>query len=168
MTALFLVEVTLASIVFCADAHAEHVPRHPLQRLVRSLFWMVTLGSWFTDRNLTKLGRFGAIVWFLVTTGWLLSMEYDRTPTFTVFLVVAQATMGLVVYCVDALSGELVGRPVRRLLRSIFWPKAIVGYMTAEDSMKIAHASLTIWLLLTTGWLLSLQHDRIARPLAET
>lgn len=166
MTALVLVEVTLASIVFCADSLTDCVPRRPLQRIVRSLFWMVTLLTWFSHRNLAKLGRFGAIVWFLVTTGWLLSLEYDRSPSGTVFLLAAEATMAFLVHCVDSLSGELVGHPVRRVLRAVFWPKAVVEYMQAEDSVKIAHASLTIWLLLTTGWLLSLQHDRLTRPLA--
>jgi len=56
-------------------------------------------------------------------------------------------------------------RPLRRLVRAIFWFKAITDYMRDEDNIKIAHASLTVWILLTTGWLLSLGSDRILRPL---
>lgn len=81
---------------------------------------MVTLANWFTHRNLLKLGRFGAVVWFLVTTGWLLTLEYDRVAT-PGFLVLAQATMAFVVYCVDALSADfgeqaLAPPPAQRLL----------------------------------------------------
>jgi hypothetical protein len=47
----------------------------------------------------------------------------------------------------------------------VFWVKAITDYMRDEDNIKIAHASLTVWILLTTGWLLSLGSDRILRPL---
>jgi hypothetical protein len=165
MAALVLVELTLAFIVLCADSLPEGPPRRPLQRLVRSVFWMVTLNRWFTHRNFPKLGRFGAIVWFLVTTGWLLTLEYDRTRTMLVFLVLAQLTMAFVVYCVDAMSADVQNRPLRRLLRSAFWMNTLTGYMKDEDSIKIAHASVTVWILLTTGWLLSLGSDRILQPL---
>jgi uncharacterized membrane protein YbaN (DUF454 family) len=165
MAALVLVELTLAFIVLCADSLPEDSPRRPHQRLLRSVFWMVTLHKWFTHRNFPKLGRFAAIVWLLVTTGWLLTLEYDRTPRMLVFLVLAEATMAFVVYCVDAMSADLHNRPLRRLLRSAFWIKALTEYMRDEDSIKIAHASLTVWILLTTGWLLSLGSDRIVGPL---
>jgi hypothetical protein len=165
MAALVLAELTLAFIVWCADSLPDGSPRWPLQRLIRSVFWMVTLNRWFTHRNFTKLGRFGTIVWFLVTTGWLLTLEYDRTQMMLVFLVLAEATMAFVVYCVDATSADVQNRPLRRLLRSTFWMKALTGYMRDEDSIKIVHASLTVWILLTTGWLLSLGSDRILRPL---
>jgi hypothetical protein len=164
MADLVLVELTLGFVVLCVDSHGSS-PRPLPQRFIRSVFWMVTLARWLTHRNVPKLGRFGAIVWFLVTTGWLLTLEYDRTPTMGVFLVLAEATMAFVVYCVDAMSADLHNRPLRRLLRSVFWMKALVGYMTDRDGVKIAYASLTVWILLTTGWLLSLQSDRIARPL---
>src|SRR6185369_8450509 len=101
------------------------------------------------------------IVWFLVTVGWLLTLEYDRTGGRPVFFLVAALTMAFVVYSVDATSADVQNRPVRRLLRSAFWVKALTGYMTDEDSIKIAHATLTVWLLLTTGWLISLGSDRI-------
>ena len=165
MEALFLTELTLGFIVLCADSLAEDSPRRPSQRLLRSVFWMVTLSRWFTHRNIAKLARFGAIVWFLVTTGWLLTLVYDRTETTTVFLVLAEVMMGFVVYCVDAMSADLHNRPFRRVLRSIFWMKPVTDYMRDDDTLKIAHASLTVWILLTTGWLLTLQLDRLARPL---
>ena len=166
MEAFLVVELTLAFIVLCADSLAEESPRRPFERFVRSVFWMVTLSRWFTHRNLHKLGRFGVIVWFLVTTGWLLTLVYDRTQTTAVFLVVSEATMAFVVYCVDAMSADLHNRPLRRVLRSVFWVKPLVDYMMDEDNIKIAHATLTVWILLTTGWLLSLEADRIVRPLA--
>ncbi|MDQ3979641.1 MAG: hypothetical protein M3314_08825 [Actinomycetota bacterium] len=163
MIAWALTEATLAFIVFCADSVGEE-RRRPAERVARAVLWMVTLTQWFTHRNLAKLGRFGAVVWFLVTTGWLLTLEYDRLPT-PAFLVLAEATMGFVVYCVDALSSDLENKPGRRLLRSIFWMKPIAHYLSDDDSIALIHASVTIWVLLTTGWLLGLLADRVAAPL---
>ena len=122
---LVLVELTLAFIVFCADS-VDDERRRPAERLVRAVLWMVTLTRWFTHRNVAKLGRFGAVVWFLVTTGWLLTLEFDRMSA-PAFLVIAQVTMGFVVYCVDALSADLQNKPGRRLLRSVFWVVPVVG-----------------------------------------
>ncbi len=158
-----LTEVTLALVVFCADSVGED--RRPLgERLVRAVFWMVTLTRWFTHRNLAKLGRFGAVVWFFVTVGWLLTLQYDRM-SFPVFLVLAEVTMGFVVYCVDALSADLANKPGRRLLRSIFWLGPVTRYLVDEDSIALITASVTVWGLLTTGWLLGLLVDRVAAPL---
>ena len=165
MAALVLVELTMAFIVLCADSLPDDRSPRPLHRLLRGVFWMITLSRWFTQRNFPKLGRFGTIVWLLVTTGWLLTLEYDRTGTTLVFLVLAEATMAFVVYCVDATSADVRNRPIRRLLRSAFWLKPLTDYMRDEDSVKITHATLTVWILLTTGWLLSLGSDRILRPL---
>jgi hypothetical protein len=164
MIALVLLELTMAFIVLCADSHGNS-PRPMRYRVVRSLFWMVTLTRWFTHRNLPKLARFAAIVWLLVTIGWLLTLVYDRTRAMPLFLLLAQATMAFVVYCVDAMSSDLHNHPFRRVLRGVFWIKALISYMTDKDSIKIAHASLTVWILLTTGWLLSMGSDRIVRPL---
>jgi uncharacterized membrane protein YbaN (DUF454 family) len=164
MTALVLLELTMAFIVLCADSHGSS-PRPLPQRLARAAFWPVTLTRWFTHRNFPKLGRFAAIVWLMVTVGWLLTLVYDRTQDMTLFLVIAQVTMAFVVYCVDAMSADLQGRPLRRIVRGLFWMKALAGYMSDKDNIRIAHASLTVWILLTTGWLLSLGSDRIVRPL---
>ncbi len=163
MIALVLVEVTLAFLVFCADS-VEDEGRPPVERLARGVLWMVTLTRWFTHRNVTKLGRFGAVVWFLVTTGWLLTLERDRMTT-VAFLIVAEATMGFVVYCVDALSGDLENKPVRRLLRSVFWVVPIAQYLRDDDSVALITATVTVWGMLTTGWLLGLLADRVATPL---
>jgi len=164
MTAWVLAEVTLAFVVFCADSVGEE-ERPPVQRLVRSLLWMVTLTTWLTHRNAAKLGRFAAVVWFFVTTGWLLTLEYDRM-TVPVFLVLAPATLAFVVYCVDALSADLVNRPGRRFLRSVFWFVPLARYLRDDDSVALIAASVTIWVLLITGWLVGLLTDRVATPLA--
>jgi len=163
MITLILAEVTLAFVMFCADSVGDE-ERGLAERLARAVLWMVTLTTWFTHRNVAKLGRFGAVVWFLVTMGWLLTLEYDRTPR-AVFFALAEATMGFVVYCVDALSADLQNRPVRRLLRSVFWVVPVVHYLRDDDSVALLAAGLTIWVLLTTGWLLGLITDRIAVPL---
>lgn len=163
MITLVLVELTLAFLVFCADS-VDDEPRQPVERVVRAALWMVTLTRWFTHRNVAKLGRFGAVVWFLVTTGWLLTLEFDRIAT-PVFLIVAEATMGFVVYCVDALSADLEHKPVRRLMRSVFWFVPLLAYLSNRDSVALVHASVTVWVLLSTGWLLSLVADRVAVPL---
>ena len=106
MIAWVLAEVTLAFVVFCADSVGDE--ERPLrERLARAILWMVTLTRWFTHRNLDKLTRFGAVVWFLVTTGWLLTLIYDRVPA-SAFVIVGEATMAFVVYCVDALSAESI------------------------------------------------------------
>ena len=163
MVALALTELLLAFIVFCADSVGEE-KRKPAERVTRALLWMVTLTRWFTHRNLAKLGRFGAVVWFMVTTGWLITLLYDRLPT-PAFFILAQATMGFVVYCVDALSSDLENKPGRRLVRSIFWFGPVAHYLSDDDSVTLLHASVTIWVLLTTGWLLGLLADRVAAPL---
>src|SRR5438309_2780504 len=161
---LLLVEATAAFIVACADAVGDdhHTVR---ERILRAVFWPATLWVWFTHRNLPKLARFGAIVWLLLTAGWLLSLESDRLPTMVVFLGVAEATLAFVVYCVDALSADLQHRPVRRVLRGLLWPKALVEILRDRESIKLIQASVTVWGLLTSGWLLSLGIDRVAQPL---
>jgi len=158
-----LTEVTLGFVVFCADSVGEE-ERRPVERIARAVLWFVTLTRWFTHRNVTKLGRFGAVVWFLVTTGWLLSLQYDRAEAY--FLILAQATMAFVVYCVDALSADLQNKPFRRLLRCVFWVVPIARYLSDKDSVALIAASVTVWGLLTTGWLLGLMNDRVATPLA--
>ncbi len=163
MVAWALIELTLAFVVFCADAVGEE--RRPLgERLLRAALWFVTLTRWFTHRNVAKLGRFGAVVWFLVTTGWLLTLEYDRLPL-PAFVVLAEVTMGFVVYCVDALSADLHNHPVRRLLRSVCWVGPLTAYLTDDDGVGLLTATVTVWVLLTTGWLLGLLADRVAAPL---
>ncbi len=163
MIAWVVAEVTLAFVVFCADSVGDE-KRRPAERLTRAVLWMVTLTRWFTHRNVTKLGRFGAVVWFLVTMGWLLTLQLDRLST-PAFLVVAEVTMGFVVYCVDALSADLANKPGRRLLRSAFWLVPIVGYLRDDDSVALITASVTVWVMLITGWLLGLLADRVATPL---
>jgi len=163
MIAWALAWLTLAFVVFCADSVGDE-ERPTSERLTRAVLWMVTLTRWFTHRNLDKLGRFGAVVWFLVTTGWLLSLLYDRVPS-AIFLVAGEVTMAFVVWCVDALSADLKNRPGRRLLRSLVWVAPIARYLSDDDSVALFHASVTVWGLLTTGWLLGLIADRIASPL---
>jgi hypothetical protein len=164
MIALVLVELTLAFVVFCADSVGDE-ERGTVERLARGALWMVTLTRWFTHRNVVKLGRFGAVVWFLVTTGWLLTLQFDRLDL-PVFFILAEVTMGFVVYCVDALSADLENKPARRLLRSVFWPGPIGRYLSDTDSVALIHATVTVWVLLITGWLLGLLTDRVATPLA--
>ena len=163
MITLLLVEVTLAFIVFCADSVGDE-DRPVAERVTRAVLWMVTLTRWFTHRNVAKLGRFGAVVWFFVTTGWLLTLEYDRMGR-AIFLVLAEATMAFVVYCVDALSADLENKPGRRLVHSALWMAPVVHYLRDNDSIPLITASVTVWGLLTTGWLLGLLIDRVAVPL---
>lgn len=104
------------------------------------------------------------MVWFLVTTGWLLTLELDHVPA-PVFLVIAEVTMAFVVYCVDSLSADLENKRGRRVLRSALWPVPLVAYLRDRDSVALVHASVTVWVLLSTGWLLGLLADRVAVPL---
>ena len=159
-----LIEATLAFIVFCADSVGDEPRRALPERILRAVFWMVPLARWFTHRNLAKLGRFGAVVWFLVTTGWLLTLQYDRLAG-PFFLIVAQLTMSFVVYCVDALSSDLENKPGRRLARSVLWAFPVARYLSDDDSVALVHASVTVWVLLTTGWLLTLVADRVVAPM---
>ena len=128
MLFLLLVEAVAAFIVACADAVGEdtHTAR---ERVVRAVFWPPTLWVWFTHRDLPKLARFGAIVWLFLTAGWLLSLESDRLSTMWMFLLVAEATLAFVVYCVDALSADLQHHRVQRVLRGIFWPVPVVLFL---------------------------------------
>lgn len=168
MRVIVVFEVTLAFIVYSADraGEDEELPRRPLlARVARSVFWMITLTRWLTHRNLATLSRFAAIVWLLVTSGWLVTMIHDRASSAAVFLVASEAVMAFVVYCTDALSADVHAHLFRRVVRSILWPKPLADYMRDRDSIKIIQASLTVWILLTTGWLLALEADRVARPL---
>src|SRR4051795_7150557 len=110
---LLLIEVVAAFIVACSDAVGDdhHTSR---ERVFRAVFWPATLWVWFTHRNLTKLARFGSIVWLLLTAGWLLSLEYDRLPGFLPFVIVGWGTLAFVVYCVDAMNAEVQHHPLRR------------------------------------------------------
>jgi hypothetical protein len=164
MMFVLFVEGALAFIVGCADSVAEEIPRRLSDRVLRAVFWPATIWVWFTNRNLAKLGRFAAVVWLLVTGGWLLSLEADRL-SIAAFLVVAEATMAFVVYCVDLMSAELRHKRLRRLVRSVLWPKALVDYLLDADSIRLIQASVTVWILLTSGWLLGLMVDRIGQPL---
>jgi len=161
---LLLVWATLAFMVSCADTVGEEIPRPTRQRVARAVFWPATIIVWFTHRSVPKLARFGAIVWLLLTGGWLLALQYDRLPT-VVFIVVAEATMAFVIYCVDAMSSELQRNPVRRIARGVLWMKPLVDYLRDQDSIKLVQASVTVWVLLTSGWLLGLMVDRIGQPL---
>ena len=164
MIALVLTEATLGFVVFCADSVGEE-RRRPMERFARAALWVVPLTTWFTHRNVNKLGRFGAVVWFMVTAGWLLTLEFDHVSG-VAFFVLAWATMGFVVYCVDALSADLANKRGRRLARSAFWMVPVAQYLRADDSVALFAASVTVWVLLTTGWLLGLLADRVAAPLA--
>jgi hypothetical protein len=168
MRAIVVFELTLAFIVYCADRAGEDEDqphRRMLARVVRSVFWMITLTRWLTHRNLATLGRFATIVWLLVTSGWLITMIHDRASSTGVFLAATEGVMAFVVYCTDAMSADYRAHLVRRAVRSLFWPKALTDYMRDHDSIKLIQASLTVWILLTTGWLLALEADRVARPL---
>src|SRR3954453_8544319 len=162
---LLLVEAVAAFIVACADAVGDdhHTVR---ERVVRAVLWPATLWVWFTHRNLPKLARFGAIVWLMLTAGWLLSLESDRVNAAWIFLLVAEGTLAFVVYCVDALSLDLQHHPVHRVLRGIFWPVPVVQAPRARESIRLIQASVNVWALLTSGSMLSLGLDRVAQPLA--
>ena len=73
--------------------------------------------------------------------------------------------MAFVIYCVDAMSSELQRNPARRVARSVLWMKPLVGYLRDQDSIMLVQASVTVWVLLTSGWLLGLMVDRIGHPL---
>lgn len=161
---MLLVEVVLAAIVSCADGVGEQERRPPTERVLRALFWPITVWFWFTYRSIPKLTRFGAIVWLLVTGGWLVTLLYDNLPTLAFFLV-GEAALAFVVYCVDAMSAELHHHPLRRVMRGIFWMKPLVDIVKDKDSVKLIQASVTVWVLLTSGWLVALLLDRVAQPL---
>ena len=165
MVHLLAVELTLAFVVFCADSIDQETPRPAFHRLVRALCWPVPLERWFTHRNTAALGRFAAVVWFLVTGGWLVSLQYDRIHPTPAFLVLAETTLAFVVYTVDAMSADLQHHWARRMLRGLFWPKALAEYLRDPDGIKVVHASVTVWILLITGWLLGLLDDRVVTPL---
>ena len=161
---LLFVEVLLAFVVACADGVGEERRRPALERVVRAVFWPVTIWVWFTHRSIPKLSRFGAIVWLMVTIGWLLSLQYDRLPK-GMFLLAAEATLAFVVYCVDAMSAELRRHPIRRATRGVLWMKPLTDMLRDQDSIRLIQASVTVWVLLTTGWLVALLVDRVGRPL---
>jgi hypothetical protein len=160
-----LVEATVAIIVFCADSVGDDPRRPAWERVMRGVCWPITVSRWFTHRNTSKLARFGAIVWLLVTMGWLLSLERDRIRSATAFFAAAEVTLAFIVYCVDSMSPDFARKRVRRLLHCVVWVTALGEYLRDEDSIRLLQASVTTWVLLTSGWLIGLEVDRIARPL---
>lgn len=164
MMFLLFIEALMAFVVYCADGVGEEEGRDPVERVLRALVWPVTVWVWFTHRTIPKLTRLGAIVWLMLTAGWLLSLQSDRLPPL-IFLVAAEATLAFVVYCVDAMSSELRHQPVRRALRGLLWVKPLTDILRDKDSVKLVQASVTVWVLLTSGWLVSLLVDRVGEPL---
>lgn len=164
MKFVLFVEALLAFVVYCADGVGEEEHRDPATRVVRALVWPATVWVWFTHRSIPKLTRFGAIVWLMLTAGWLLSLQADRLPV-VAFLVAAEATLAFVVYCVDAMSADLRRHPVRRALRGVLWMKPLTEILRDKDSVRLIQASVTVWVLLTSGWLISLLVDRVGQPL---
>ena len=164
MLFLLLVEGLLAFIVACADGVGEDNARTPRERVLRALLWPATVWVWFTYRTLPKLARFGAIVWLMTTAGWLVALEADRLPS-SVFFISAEATLAFVVYCVDAMSADLHRHPVRRVARGVFWMKPLTEILCDKDSVRLVQASVTVWVLLTSGWLVALLVDRVGEPL---
>ena len=164
MLFLLVVEALMAFMVGCADSVGEEERRTPVQRALRAVLWPVTMWVWFTRRSVPKLTRFGAIVWLFLTTGWLLALEYETFPRWA-FLIAAEATVAFVVYCVDAMSADVHHSPVRRAARSLVWIKPVTDILRDRDSVKLIQASVTVWVLLTTGWLVALLFDRLAQPL---
>ena len=60
---------------------------------------------------------------------------------------------------------DLENKPGRRLLRSVVWMLPIGHYLRDNDSVALIAATVTVWILLTTGWLVGLLADRVATPL---
>jgi hypothetical protein len=156
---IFLViEGTLGFIVFTVDTAVTE--QASLQgRLLRAALGPATLIDWCSNlaEKWPALVRLGMNVWFLVTFGWLIAMEVDRLNSLQPFL--AWGTSAFVVYCVDGTSVKLYKKPVRRVLRALFWPVAFAEYLCDTDTIRQIQASLIIWVLLITGWLLTLLCD---------
>jgi hypothetical protein len=155
-----LAEVVMAFVVWCADATGR--PQSLSHRAVRAVLWPVTLARWCSHRSMIELTRAGVVVWFLVTAGWLLALEQDRSASELAFVIGGQVTFAFVAWCVDSMSADLHGRPVRRALRVVMWPIVLLGALRDPDSTRLVHANLVVWVCLTVGWLLALGNDRLA------
>lgn len=69
---------TMAFLVWCADDVKDHLDIHTFsERFVRTLFWPLTLISWFRSQN-GRMHRFLNILWIVLISGWLLSLMADR------------------------------------------------------------------------------------------
>jgi len=158
-----LAEMVMAFVVWCADAGGRPVPAG--HRAVHAVLWPVTLARWCSHRAMAELTRAGVVIWFLVTAGWLLALEQDRSASVLVFVVVGEVTFAFVAWCVDSMSADLHGRPLRRALRVVMWPIILVNVLRDPDSTRLMHANLVVWVCLTVGWLLALGHDRVVPAL---
>lgn len=69
-----IVYAVLAFLVHCADARGEHGPE---QKLVRALFWPLTLTSWFRTQA-QQLHFLLTILWTMLIAGWFITLILDR------------------------------------------------------------------------------------------
>lgn len=68
--------VVMALIVACADDLDDGSHTTP-QRLIRVLFFPLTVLSWFRTGNI-RLHRLLTILWTVLISGWLMSLIADR------------------------------------------------------------------------------------------
>ncbi len=65
-------------IVACADDVKEPGDTHPFfHRILRALFWPITITSWFRTQN-GRLHRLLNILWIVLIGGWFLSLLSDK------------------------------------------------------------------------------------------
>lgn len=76
------------------------------------------------------------------------------------FACLVEATLGFVVFSADS---AVMDRPELRirLIRGGLWPVTAWHWCTHRTFAKIGRAGMHVWLLVTMGWLLSLEHDRL-------
>lgn len=73
-----LLNLAIVYVVACADNTNKHNDSHTIkQRIIRSIFWPVTVTSWFYSQNV-RLSRLLNILWTLLIGGWLLSLIADK------------------------------------------------------------------------------------------
>lgn len=66
----------MALIVFCAD-DLDDGSHTIIQRVFRTLFFPLTIFSWFRTGNI-RLHRLLTILWTMLISGWLMSLIADR------------------------------------------------------------------------------------------
>lgn len=81
----------------------------------------------------------------------------------TVFLFI-ELVMSFIVFCSDSIP-DAVRTPTERTLRALLWPVTLYQWFTHSNWPKLIRFSSIVWFFVISGWLLSLEWDRLGHIL---
>lgn len=72
-----VMNVFITYLVSAADSSGQDQGHITLQKILRAVFWPITLNSWARTGN-DRLHRLLTLLWVCLTAGWILSLMADR------------------------------------------------------------------------------------------